>query len=150
VDVWFRDKFYDKFEKRNEEFANPDGSKQIEIEFVPWKKYTDYYKSMIKMEMIVKNLREVEVEIEGKKKKMNKGRIEFKMTGYLVVDYESKWNKALQYFLRDIFDKFINRRITKKYHDMLIDDCNDLYNTLTSYLNMHAYKMTAGGHDDHR
>lgn len=144
MDVWFRDKFYDKYEKRNEEFQNPDGSKNIEMEFVPWKKYTDYYKGMIKIEMQITKMKEVEIEKDGKKVRLNKGSISFKMTGYLVVDYENKWNKTVSYFIRDIFDKFVNRRITKKYHDILFDDCNDLYNNLTSYININAYKMAGG------
>lgn len=144
MDVWMRDKFWDKFEKRNEEFLKPDGTKQIEIEFTPWKKYTDYYKATLKIEMMVTDLKEVEIEQDGKKKKMHKGKIEWKISGYLVVDYEHRWNREVWYFIRDVFDKFVNRRITKKYYDLLIDDCNELYNTLTAYLNMHAYKMSAG------
>lgn len=144
LDVWQRDKFYDKFEKRNEEFVKPDGTKQIEIEFTPWKKTTDYYKIILKIEMMLTNMKDVEIDHGGKKIKMQKGKIEWKVTGYLIVDYENKWNKTLSYFIRDLFDKFVNRNITKKYYDMVIDDCNDLYNTLTSYLNMNAYKMSAG------
>src|SRR3989344_4767217 len=139
MDVWLRDKFFDKFEKRNEEFVKPDWTKQIEIEFTPWKRYTDYYKTIFKIEIVVSNLKDVEVEQNGKKVKLQKGKIEFKLTGYLIVDYENRWNKALWYFIRDIYDKFINRAITKKYYDLLITDCDDLYNTLTAYVNMHAY-----------
>jgi len=144
LDVWFRDKFFDKFEKRNEEFQNPDGSRQLEIELTPWKKYTDYYKAIIKIEMLVKNMKNVEIEKDGKKIMMQKGDIQFKMNGYLVSDYENRWNTNLQYFFRDIFDKFIYRRVTKKYIDLLIDDCNEIYNTLTSYLNIHSYKLAGG------
>lgn len=144
MDVWLRDKFFDKFEKRNEQYVKPDGTKSVDIEFTPWKKYTDYYMTRFKIEMVITNLREVEIEQNGKKVRLHKGKMEFKLTGYLIVDYENRWNKAVQYFLRDLFDKFVNRRITKKYYDLLITDCNDLYNTLTSYLNIHAYKMAGG------
>lgn len=144
MDVWLRDKFFDKHEKRNEEFLKPDGTKQIEIEFTPWKKYTDYYKALFKIEMLVSNLKPVEIEQNGKKVMMHKGKIEWKLSGYLVVDYEDRWNVGVKYFIRDLFDRFVNRRITKKYYDLLISDSNDLYNTLTSYLNMNAYKMSAG------
>ena len=44
MDVWQRDKFYDKFEKRTEQYINPDGTKHMEYEFTPWKKVTDYFK----------------------------------------------------------------------------------------------------------
>jgi len=141
LDVWLRDKFYDKFEKRNEEFVKPDGSKQIDIELTPWKKTTDYYKLTMKIEIIVSNLREVEIEQDGRKIRLQRGKIDAKIGGYLYVDYEGRWATPVQYFIRDIFDRYVNSRITKKYYDMAIDDVTDLYNTLTSYLNMYQYKM---------
>ncbi|PIN85897.1 hypothetical protein COV19_07440 [Candidatus Woesearchaeota archaeon CG10_big_fil_rev_8_21_14_0_10_44_13] len=144
MDVWLRDKFFDKYEKRNEEYVKPDGTKTVDIEFTPWKKYTDYYKAVFKIEIMISDMKEVEIEQNGQKVRLNKGKINFKVTGYLIVDYEDRWNKALQYFIRDIFDKFVNRAITKKYHDLLITDCNDFVNTLTSYLNMNAYKLSGG------
>ena len=48
MDVWFREKFYDKDEKFNEEYQTPSG-KHIHIEFVPWKKVTDYFNMNIKV-----------------------------------------------------------------------------------------------------
>ena len=140
MDVWYRDKFYDKHERRNEQITNPDGSKQIELEFLPWKKVTDYYRLSMKIEMSVTKMKDVEVDIDGKKRVLQHGLINMKFTGYLSVDYERKWNTAFQYFLRDIFDKYINRAITQKYEIMLVGHVNDLYNTMQAYLNMQQYR----------
>jgi len=141
LDVWLREKFFDKWEKRNEQYMTADGM-CLETEFTPWKKVSDYYKIIIKIEITGTNLKEVEVEVNGKKVKMHHGRVSVKLTGYLVVDYFNLWQKPLLYFLRDIFDKYIYWRITKKYIDMVLDDVNSLYNHLRSYLNMEEYKVT--------
>lgn len=140
LDVWFREKFYDKFEKRNEQYMTPEGL-CLETEFTPWKKTTDYYKIIIKVELTGTNLKEVEVDAQGKKIKMHQGRISIKLTGYLVVDYEGRWGKPVLYFLRDMYDKYIYWRITKKYIEMVLDDVNNLYNHLRAYLNMNPYKV---------
>jgi len=144
LDVWLREKFYDKKEKRNEQYMTAEGM-NIETEFIPWKKVTDYFKIMIKIEITGTGLKEVEVELHGKKTKMHQGKVSIKITGYLVVDYEvlgvSQWSKPVLYFLRDIFDKYVYWRITKKYIEMTLDDVDSLYNHLRAYLNMEQYKV---------
>jgi hypothetical protein len=135
MEFWLRDKFYDKFEKRNEEYVTPEG-KQLDIEFVPWKKFTDYYKGVIKIEIMGHELKEVMVEQQGKKVKMHRGKIEIKLTGYLIVDYFGKWNNPIHYFIRDLFDRFIYLPITKKYENMVRDHVDDLYAHIAAFLNM--------------
>ena len=99
MDVWFRENWYDKFEKWNEQQVRPDGTRQVNFEFVPWKKYTDYFKSAIKTELMATNLRDVEVEHNGQKMTAQQGKIEVNFTGYLFVDYPwffgSKWSKPI-------------------------------------------------------
>lgn len=140
IDVWQREKFYDKWEARNEQYVTPHGL-TIETEFKPWKKVTDYFKIIVKIEINASGLKEVEVEMDGKKVKMQQGKVSIKLTGYLVVDYFHKWNKPLLYFLRDIYDKYVYWRITKKYIDMVLDDVQSLYEHIRTYLNMIQYKV---------
>jgi hypothetical protein len=141
LDVWLRDKFYDKFEKRNEEFVRPDGTKNVDVELTPWKKTTDYFKLSMKVEVLVSNMRDVEIEQNGKKVRLQKGKLDVKIGGYVTSDYEGRWDEGAWYFIREVFDQFVYRRISKKYYDMAIDDVTDLHNTLTSYLNIYQYKM---------
>ena len=47
IDSWFYEKSYDKLEKRNYEQVLPSG-KDIEIELLPWKKTTDYFKNIVR------------------------------------------------------------------------------------------------------
>lgn len=138
MDVWFREKFYDKEEKLNEEYRTPTG-KHLQMEFIPWKKVTDYFKIKIKVNLNVDNLRDVTIKKDGKTVKVQQGKITGKITGYLVVDYESKWNKPLQYFYRFLMDRYIYLHITKKYEQEVISDVNDLSTKLTNYLNVTQY-----------
>jgi len=143
MDFWLRDKFYDKHEKRSEEYQTPTG-KQIDFEFTPWKKVTDYYKINIKIEGLITNLKEVEVEKNGQKVKMHHGRVNIKITGYLVVDYEPRWSikgRPLLYFIRTLYDQYIYAMMTRKYYKMVIDHVNSLYNHMASYVNIEQYKM---------
>ena len=141
MDWWMRDKFYDKHEKKTEEQTKPTG-KQLDYEFTPWKKYTDYHKGIIKIEVIAQNLKEVDVVIRGEKRRMQHGKLNIKLTGYLIVDYENLWERtALLTFLRDIFDKYFHWYITKKYSNMIVDHVNDLYYAVSSYLNTTQYKI---------
>ena len=62
----------------------------------------------MKVEFEVKELVDVEVEIDGKKKKMNKGKVSVDIKGDLVKDPESKWDVTPFYrFLRDLYGKYI-------------------------------------------
>ncbi len=143
MDFWLRDKFYDKKEKLNYKYVTPEGN-EYQIHFEPWKKVTDYYKIEQQIEILASKVKEVEVEINGKAVKMNKGKIEVMITGWLIVDYEGRFNKAnspFLYFLREMFDRFVYGYITKKYREMVVDDSTDLDMTMRSYLNTFEKKM---------
>ena len=143
MDVWQRDKFYDKFEKRIEQYTNPDGTKHMEYEFTPWKKVTDYFKFTLKIEVWGINIKDVQVTVNGKKKTVQQGRVDFKFTGYLVQDYQDVWTsekKPIQEFIREIWDRYVTVYTTNKYEKMMVDHVNDLANTIQAYLNMHQYR----------
>jgi hypothetical protein len=145
LDFWQRDKFYDKYEKLNEQYGSPhdpDG-RTIYLRFTPWKKYTDFFRGILKVEVMVTGMKEVDVKKGSKKVRMNQGRIEYMTTGYLSFDWEVKMedkNIPMLYFIRDLFMRYVYFRITNKYYKLVIDDVDDLTNTLQSYLNMHKYK----------
>ncbi|HLC98810.1 MAG TPA: hypothetical protein VJC00_02280 [Candidatus Nanoarchaeia archaeon] len=145
MDSWLREHWYDKFEKWNEQQVKPDGTKQVAFEFVPWKKFTDYFKGTIKIEVMCTNLRDVEVEYDGQKIKAQQGKVDVKLTGYLIVDYAwfygSRWTTPMLYFLRDLFDKFVNIRYTRKYRRVIVDNVDEISAVMQSYLNTQQYKL---------
>ena len=74
IDAFFYDKGYDKQELKNFEQVLPSG-KDIEIELLPYRKYTDYFKGLIKIRIKFTKIKDVFVEKENKKLKINNEKI---------------------------------------------------------------------------
>lgn len=139
IDDWLREKGFDKREVKNEERVTPEG-KFVIVEMQPWKKITDYAQHIIRMEIRLVHLKEVEIEQDKHKLRLNKGKVAITFDGYLVTDYEHRWeSRPMYYFLRTIFDKFIYKSYTTKFEDLLIETVNQLHSGVKSYLNMHKY-----------
>jgi len=142
IDGWLRTKSYDKAELKNVEKVRPEG-KFIEIELFPWKKLTDYAISQIRIRIIMTDVKEVEVEREGAKVKMNQGNVHIVFDGYLETDYENRWeSKPIFYFLRGIVDKYIYRSYLEGYKDVVRQDVNHLVTQIKSFLNLYRYTET--------
>src|SRR3989338_6822438 len=100
IDEYFEEKGYDKREKKNIERVSKEG-KFIEIELEPWKKITDYAMSSIRVRMQMHDVKEVEVEKDGVKIKLNQGKVNIVISAYMTTDYENKWEaKPMFFFFR--------------------------------------------------
>jgi hypothetical protein len=139
IDMWFKDRGYDKQEIKNWEDVS-ETEKQIVLEIIPYKKVSDYARIDIRIFMIFSKLMEIEVEKDNIKHKMNKGRAEFYFDAYLVTDYENKWEtKPIFFFLKNVFDKFIYRSYISNYDSEAIRDCTEIENEIRSFLNMNRF-----------
>ncbi len=139
IDGWFYEKGYDKLEKKNEEQTTPSG-RVVEIELRPWKKTTDYAKNEIRVRIFIKEMKDVTVERDGKKMKVQQGDIHMIFDAFLESDYENRWeSKPFFYFLRTLFDKFVYRVYTNKFEGVLANDTHDLYNRIKAFLNLYRY-----------
>lgn len=104
---WFRDESYNVIEEKYNEKLTA-GGKDILFEWKATKKLSEYFKIEIAIKVETIGLTEVEVEIEGKKKKSNKGRVITEIKGALIKDPESKWDSTVVYkFMRDIYNKYV-------------------------------------------
>ncbi len=139
INNWLEQKNYDKREIKNVEVIKPEG-KYIELELLPWKKYTDYVKSEIRFRILMSEVKEVEVEKDGVKVKLNQGRIQFVFDGYLTTDYENRWeNKPTFFFIRTVWDKFVYKPFTVGYQNMVRSDVKDIHTQIKSSLNLYRY-----------
>lgn len=139
IDNFFRDRGYDKRERRNIENVKADG-KYIELELEPWKKITDYAQNVIQLRIIMSNVTDAHVKKDGVDVKLNKGKIQIVLSAYIETDYEGRWEgKPLLYFLRTVFNKFIFKPYTEGYEKNVLADLNELYSMIKNYLN--TYKM---------
>lgn len=139
IDKWFRDHGYDKQEIKNWEDVSQN-DKQLVIEIIPYKKVSDYARLDVRIFMIFSKLTDVDIEKDGLKISMNKGRAEFYFDAYVVTDYENKWEtRATFYFIKNVFDKFVYRLYTSSYDGEVIRDCTEIENEIRSYLNMNRF-----------
>ena len=139
VDKWLRQRGYDKFEKKNYEHVLKDG-KYIEVEMEPWKKFNDYAKVTLNVYFHMSGIKDVVVKKDGADIKMNQGRISIRFIGYLVTDYESKWEgKPYFYFLRAVIDKWIYRVSSDKFEGAVAEEVKHLYQNIKAFLNLYRY-----------
>ena len=139
IDDFFREKGYDKREVKNEEQVTPNG-KYVDLVLQPWKKITDYIRHIIRVDIKMFHLTEVEVEKDGHKVKLHKGRVNITFDGFLDSDYEHRWDqKPFYFFIRTIFDKFIYKSYMEEYAGILVDNINQLNKTIKAFLNLYRY-----------
>ncbi len=104
---WFINEQYGVVEEKYSERVS--GNKRdLVIEWKATKKFSDYFKVEIAVKFEIGEMTEVEAEIDGKTKKMNKGKVVVEIKAVLVKDHESKWESSWSSrFFRDIYNKYI-------------------------------------------
>ena len=143
INEWMREKGYDKKERKNVESITPNG-KYLELELEPWKKITDYAKFVLKLRIIMKDIKDVEVERDGSKVKLNQGHITIVFDGYFETDYENRWEqKPTFFFIRTLFDKFVFKPYTERFKGRLIGEVNELHSLVKGFLNLYRYSTEA-------
>ncbi len=140
IDNFLREKGYDKREIRNQEHVTREG-KYVELEIEPWKKITDYANTKIRVEIKMFNLTESVVSRDGKKEKLNKGKLHIRFDAYLETDYEHRWESRPVYlFIRTIFDKYIYASYTHQFEGEVAENTQELYDVVKGFLNL--YRVT--------
>ena len=96
-------------------------AKEIEIEWTASRKLTDYYKATLKFKWRILGMTDVEVEVDGKRKNMNKFvELGITITGVLEKDYDSKWEpSAFSKFLKDVYQKYVVIERTREKEDQV-------------------------------
>lgn len=140
MDHWFKRYNYEKLETKNIEVVTKQG-KHVEVEWTPFKDINNYAENQIKIRMIITEMTEVEIEKEGHKIKMNKGKIHFVFWGFLMTDWENMWeNKPLLFFIRSLYNKFFYKGYVNKWKGELKSDVYSLNSAIKSFLNLNRYK----------
>ena len=116
-------------------------SREIAIEWAASKKMGDYFKAEIKVEFKVTDLTDVEVEIDGNKKRMNKGKVVVEFKGALIKDYSSKWeDKPLNKFLREVYNKYITPQRVEDMEGKVVGDTRKLKEEMKAYLEIQGQR----------
>lgn len=136
---WFDKNKYIWVELQSSEYSKEDG-KEIYMRVQPTKKISDYAKLAIKVEINMTEVKEVEAEKDDMKVKLNKGKVDIVLDGYLITDYENRWEqKAMYVFLRTIYDKFILRNQMEKFETVLKDQVEHLKSVIKAHLNLYRF-----------
>lgn len=137
IDHWQREKAYTKHEINVNEQVFKDG-RYVEAEMEPYKKISDYAKYVLNIKIIVKDMKDITTEIDGKRTTLNEGNVEVKLTGFLELDYEGRWERRpLFYFIRSIFDQFVYKVNTERFEAGIMEEVNLLYSLVKGFLNLH-------------
>jgi hypothetical protein len=139
VDKFMAEKNYNKREVLNTEKVESSG-KFIDLEVEPYKKVSDYAKIVIRVRSKMFNVKEVEVEKDGHKLRLNQGKINILIDGILQTDYENRWtNRPFWIFLRTIYDKFIYKTYIDQFDNEVMRDVNQLHTQLKAFFNLYRY-----------
>jgi len=136
ANAWFREEDYGVSEERYTEKVKGN-AKDMRIEWNATKEFSDYFKIQQSINFNIKDMSEVEVEINGTKKTMNKGNIEIEIKGFLIKDYESKWETSPGYrFLRDVYNKYIIPARVKSMKDRVEDEVQEFKDEMKAFLDV--------------
>jgi hypothetical protein len=136
---WMGDKGYAPIEKRAMESVTKAG-KHVELELEPYKKFSDYAKSVIRIHFTCHNLADVEVEKDGHKKKMQKGKVVITFDSWLETDYEHKWEtQPAFYVLRSVFEKYVYTPFLSGHITSVRNDTIHVKDQVKSFLNLERF-----------
>ena len=139
VTGYFRAQGFGWFESQHNEMVK-EGGKDIYIEADNRRELADYAKSRLVLHITVRELTDVEIEKDGRKIIVNKGKITFEFDAYILTDYVGRFEqKAWLYFYRAIMEKYIGVREIHRYRTLVREDVDLLVKEVHGYLNTKTY-----------
>lgn len=133
---WYKNEEYGVVEEKYSEKVSGN-TKSLLIEWKASKRFSDYFKIEQKIEFEISDMSDVEVEIDGKKSKMNKGKISIEVKGVLVRDPDSAWDaKPFYKFIRDVYNKYIIPGRVDFMEDKVRSDVKDFKEQLKAFLEL--------------
>ncbi len=139
LDGWFKDNSYERKERLSSELVR-ESSKEIELILEPWRGFSDYARTRLVVRAIMKGVKEVEVEKEGVKMKMQKGKVEIYIDAFIDTDIEGRWEtRPLYFFIRTLVDKYIYKFYSDRYEKQVKKDVTNLHSHIKSFLNLYRF-----------
>jgi hypothetical protein len=138
IDAWLYERRFEKRTNKNFEHQTPKG-KFIEWEIASWKKH-EYQKYIIKVRVLMHELKKVDAVKDKKKVSLDQGRVLIYFDGFIEFDYLHYWDeKPFLTFLRTLYDKFFFKIYTERFEQRLTYDVHQLYHHVESFLNMYRH-----------
>jgi len=139
IDQFFFHLNYDKLEIKQTESVKPEG-KYVEQEVEYYRKLSNYIQNRVHIKLILSDLKEVEVKKEKAKVKLNKGKVQLIIDGYMETDWEGMWEtKPIYYVIRTVINKWVVSPITGQFKGELKRDISHFKNEVSAFLNLYRF-----------
>jgi len=134
---WFGEMGYEFHEDvYKHKVPSPAGSEQ-EFKLSGWRKVTEYIKFWIRVNAHIWELKEIDVLINGEKKKMAKGKMQMTFKCQYDLDYNNKFNTPATEKLQNFLELRVwNKMITGGWEDELYYRMYKLHQKVKQVLNM--------------
>lgn len=144
VQDWAREKDMEVEYKKHMDHRNP---KARDIEWVVeiFKNVTQDIDEVIRLRAIFHNVKEVELESDGKKIPTNQVELLCVLDGFVEAHLSTRWDQLnpLYYFVRTLVDKYIWPAFnpSEKYFGLVGGDTHDLHKRLRAFFNVYKSKF---------
>lgn len=139
INDWIDSHRYDQVEKKHAEVIKPE-QKSVSFEMQSSRSITDYAKIVMTIKINMDDLKDVVVEQDGRKKKLNQGKVSVAIDGFIETDYEHRWEtKPAFYFLKSLWEKYVYNPYTNEWKQRVKDDVQSLKTTIKAFLNLFRY-----------
>ena len=137
IDKFFQDKGYDKAELTHDEHVSENG-KDVAVVVEGAAKANDYTKKVINLKIFIKGMKDVVLEKNKQRMKLQQGKVSVVFNAFMVSDVEGKWEaKPMFVFMRALVDRYIYRYYINKIEQDVKDEALHLKALVKSFLNLH-------------
>ncbi len=147
LDKYYRQKGYDKKIIFDEEYQTPTG-KYIHVKTTPYKKVDDYIRVQMRIWIYAHDLKEVEIEVDGKKIKTDHGKLTMIFDCEMQTDFRDAWvvkdpktgsPRALYFLVQTMMEKFMYKKRMEHWEGVIANTLIGAKTEVASYLNLCKY-----------
>ena len=144
---WGLKQGFEMHEKKSKHKVPDARGAEQEHTLLGWRKVDAYVKFWFQVDTRAEYLKDVDVIIDGKKKRLTQGKIRIRFTGYVELDYNNRFETSpFMEGLRDFYHKFIIRtRIQNILEDTLYYRLYKLNKKVKEHLDMEAQHLASEG-----
>ena len=133
---WMIDRNYDRDDKVHTESIKPDG-KHIDIELECDRSIDDYTKYLIRVRIFASHIKDVTVEMDGRKQRLNEGKVMVILDSWVKTDWQDRMeSKPVYHIIRSMYNKYIFKGEQGPHQKKLKEETVHLQHTIGNYLNL--------------
>jgi hypothetical protein len=116
-------------------------SKDIDIQWLGSKKFTDYFKFELQAKFRIIALKKGEIVRDRIKISTNNGQVKLTVKGNLIRDYDGKFETGGRLkLLRGMYEKFVIPTRVEQFEDVVATDCDEFLTQAKAFLDLEGRK----------